>query len=269
MLKMLRPLAIGLVFGLVGSNLVVAAGSRDQSKAGNGRKLTTSDVLQINVLNQSDLNTLARIEPDGTLKFPYLGRIKAAGMTEDRLINTIAKGLADKNIVTDPQVFIELQTFGQQVSILGSVGSPGAFTLDRPTTISQALARAGGIREDAGAGSVLLRRNGTVVARYNAKDILAGKMPDRYVENNDELYVEQGSTYYLYGFVNRPGEFPLSRSYSVQQAIAAGGGLAPLGSEWRIQIRRRLPDGQVSEQPASLDDEVQPNDTIVVNERIF
>jgi polysaccharide export outer membrane protein len=61
----------------------------------------------------------------------------------------------------------------------------------------------------------------------------------------------------------------LSRSLSVQQAIAAGGGVGPLGSDWRIEIRRRLPNGTVADQPASLDDEVQPNDTIVVNERLF
>ena len=48
-----------------------------------------------------------------------------------------------------------------------------------------------------------------------------------------------------------------------------GGGVAPLGSEWRIEIKRRLPDGTVADKPASMDDIVQPGDMIIVNERIF
>jgi len=80
--------------------------------------------------------------------------------------------------------------------------------------------------------------------------------------------VEAG-VYYLYGYVNKPGQYPLLRQMTVQQAIAAGGGIAPLGTEWRIQLKRRGADGQLMEKSAKLDDDVEPNDTVVVNERIF
>jgi polysaccharide export outer membrane protein len=80
--------------------------------------------------------------------------------------------------------------------------------------------------------------------------------------------VEAG-VYYLYGYVNKAGQYPLMRQMSVQQALSAGGGISQLGSEWRIQIKRRMPDGRLMEKSATLDDDVQPNDTIVVNERIF
>ena len=59
------------------------------------------------------------------------------------------------------------------------------------------------------------------------------------------------------------------RQMSVQQALSAGGGIAPLGSDWRLQIKRKMPNGQTMEKSATLDEEVLPNDTIVVNERIF
>ena len=237
-----------------------------------GRLLTTSDVLQINVVNQSELNTVVRIEPDGTISYPYVGRIVAAGLTEDQLRARITTALEKADVVKNPQVLIELTTFGTQVSVLGAVGTPGAFTLDRPTSLIQVLSRAGGIREEAGAGTVVLRRRGprgVIISRYDAKAILNGAPNIRNVmlQNNDEVYVEQGAVYYLYGYANKPGEYPLSRSFSVQQAIAAGGGIAPLGSDWRIEIRRRLPSGAVADKPASLDDEVLPGDTIVVNEQ--
>jgi polysaccharide export outer membrane protein len=239
-----------------------------------GRRLTASDVLQVNVVNQAELNTTVRIEPDGTISLPYVGRIVAAGLTEDQLKARITSALEKADVVKNPEVLIEVTNFGAQVSVLGAVGSPGAFTLDRPTTLTQVLSRAGGIREEAGAGTVILHRRGPRginISRYDVKAILNGNanIRDVLLENDDEVYVEQGAVYYLYGYVNKPGEFPLSRSYSVQQAIAAGGGVAPLGSDWRIEIRRRLPDGTVTDSPASLDDQIRPDDTIVVNERIF
>ena len=89
------------------------------------------------------------------------------------------------------------------------------------------------------------------------------------VQNNDEIYVELAPFYYLYGYVGKTGEFPLIRPLTVQEAIAIGGGLSALGAEWRIFIKRKAADGQTVQVPASLDDQVQPNDIIVVNERIF
>ena len=65
------------------------------------------------------------------------------------------------------------------------------------------------------------------------------------------------------------GRYPLKSELNVQQALAAGGGISEMGSEWRIEIRRRLPTGEIVEGPVSLDDRVLPNDTVVVNERWF
>ena len=237
-----------------------------------GRRLMPSDVIQIKVVNQSELDTQARVEPDGTIKFPYVGRIRAAGLTEDALASRISAALERKDVVNEPQVLIEVTNFGGQVSVQGEVGLPGAITLDRPTTLTQVLSRAGGIKENA--GTVVVRRagpKGITVARYNAKEIMDGKVNTRkiFVQNNDEVYVELGPVFYLYGFVRRAGEYPLIHPLTVQQALAAGGGVSDLGSDWRIQIRRRLFDGTMQDVSATLDDEVQPSDTIVVNERIF
>jgi len=153
-----------------------------------GRRLVASDVLQIKVVGQSELDTQVRISNDGTINFPYLGRITAAGLGEDELGERIKNGLAKAGIVKRAQVLV--------------------------TTV-------------------------------------------------------EAGVYYLYGFVNKPGQYPLTRDMNVQQALSAGGGIAPLGSDWRLQIRRKMADGKTMEKSVTLDEEVQPNDTIVVNERIF
>lgn len=153
-----------------------------------GRVLVASDVVQIKVVGQPDLDTQVRVGSDGMIHFPYLGRVKAAGLAEEELAEQIKLGLAKAGIVKRAEVLVSTTEAG---------------------------------------------------------------------------------VYYLYGYVNKPGQYPLIRQMTVQQALSAGGGIAPLGSDWRIRIKRKAPDGKMTDKSASLDDEVLPNDTIVVNERIF
>jgi polysaccharide biosynthesis/export protein len=239
------------------------------ANAQGGRVLTKNDVVVIKVVGQPDMDTTTRVETDGTVNFPYVGRIKAAGLTEAQLSHAIERRLTERQIVTEPHVLVEVTGFGRQASVQGQVGAPGVYTIDRPTTLAQMLARAGGLRDTAGA--VVVVRHGPTVRRYYGKDLVTGKIdPDRIlVQNDDEIYVDLAPFYYVYGYVGHTGQFPLTQALTVQQAIAIAGGLAVLGSDSRMKIKRKQADGQTEEIPASLDDEVEPDDTIIVNERLF
>lgn len=251
--------------------LALAAVTVGQALA-EGRVLTPSDILAIKVVGQPDLDTTTRVELDGTINFPYVGRVKAAGLSEDALARLIERRLAARQIVTEPHVLVEITNFGTQASVQGQVGTPGTYTLDRTTTLTQLLARAGGLRETG--GEVILRRrgpHGIVTTRYNGRDLVTGKISGAniLIHNEDEVFVELTPFFYVYGYVGKPGEFPLLRPITVQQALSIAGGLSPLGSDLRMWFKRKAADGQTEELPASLDDQVEPNDTIIVNERIF
>jgi polysaccharide export outer membrane protein len=235
-----------------------------------GRVLTPQDSVSIKVVNQPDMDTTTRVETDGTVSFPYVGRIRAAGLSEDQLARTIERQLASRQIVTEPHVLVEITTFGTQASVQGQVGVPGVYTLDRPTTLTQLLSRAGGLRDSGLGGTISVRRGGTV-RKFESKDVQAGRGPgaDFRIANNDEVFADLAPFYYLYGYVGKTGEYPLLRPITVQEAIAIGGGLQLLGSEWRIRIKRMSGNGQTYEVPASLDDSVEAGDTIIVSERIF
>jgi protein involved in polysaccharide export with SLBB domain len=73
-----------------------------QAAEGGGRVLTTSDVVAIRIVEDPDLNWTARVEPDGTINFPYVGRIRAAGRTEDDLARTIERRLIELKIIATP-----------------------------------------------------------------------------------------------------------------------------------------------------------------------
>jgi polysaccharide biosynthesis/export protein len=77
---------------------LIAVPSLTAASAG-GRRVAPSDVIHIHVLNQPDLDTQVRVAPDGTISFPYVGRFRAAGLTEDAIANRIVKTLASAGII--------------------------------------------------------------------------------------------------------------------------------------------------------------------------
>ena len=161
------------------------------------------------------MDTTTRVETDGTISFPYVGRIRAAGLSEDQLAHAIERQLAARQIVTDPHVLVEITSFGTQASVQGQVGVPGVYTLDRPTNLTQLLSRAGGLRDAALGGTVTVRRAGGAIRKFDSKDVQAGRGPgaDFRIANNDEVFVDLAPFYYLYGYVGHTGRISAASSY--------------------------------------------------------
>jgi len=123
--------------------------------------LQPEDVVQITVYEQPDLDTTARISSTGEIAFPLLGKIKAAGLAVAELRNKIEKLLA-KDYLVNPQVQIFIERYRtKQVSVLGSVQSPGKYDMyaERETTILEAIAMAGGFNDVASVnGTRIIRK---------------------------------------------------------------------------------------------------------------
>jgi protein involved in polysaccharide export with SLBB domain len=81
---------------------VILAATGASAAGSGGRVLTTSDVVAIRIVDHPDLDMTARVEPDGTINFPYVGRVKAAGRTEDELGLTIHRRLIELKIIAQP-----------------------------------------------------------------------------------------------------------------------------------------------------------------------
>jgi polysaccharide export outer membrane protein len=92
---------VASVLALCGAALLMALVCAAPALAG-GRALTPMDVVTIRIVDAANLDTTARVEPDGTIDFPYLGRIKAAGLTEDELAQRIERQLVERKILAGP-----------------------------------------------------------------------------------------------------------------------------------------------------------------------
>jgi protein involved in polysaccharide export with SLBB domain len=81
--------------------LLIATLAASAAQSG-GRVLTASDVVAIRIPAHPELDTTTRVEPDGTINFPYVGRIQAAGRTEDDLGRAVWRRLVALKIVAEP-----------------------------------------------------------------------------------------------------------------------------------------------------------------------
>lgn len=109
--------------------------------------LKASDVIQIEVYQEDDLEKQVRIEGDGTVSLALVGKIKIAGLTVSDAKNLITE-LYGRDYLVDPQISVLVISFSPKVvRILGSVNSPGVVTIpyDRDLTLTEAIAEVKGI----------------------------------------------------------------------------------------------------------------------------
>ena len=83
------------------------------------------------------------------------------------------------------------------------------------------------------------------------------------------VWVDRAPVFYIYGEVTRAGAYRVEPNMTVMQAIAAGGGITPRGTERGIRIHRKNGDGQIHRMEAKLTDPVQTDDVIFVRESLF
>ena len=94
-------------------------------------------------------NKPARIDSEGNVQVPLLGRVHVAGMTVQETEQKLNKDLT--KYIRDPQVVVSVSEIrSQPVSVLGAVNSPGVHQVQGHKTLLEMLSLAGGVRQDAG-----------------------------------------------------------------------------------------------------------------------
>jgi polysaccharide export outer membrane protein len=146
--------------------------------------------------------------------------------------------------------------------IMGEVARPGKYILEEGTTVLKAIGIAGGLTPDGAQSKIRI-----VKEKDGKKEELPVKIEDS-VEPEVTVFVPRGYHFFITGEVNHPGRYSMEEDITVMQAISIGGGLTAKGSSRRIKIIRSR-DGRETKTSASLNDRVDPEDTILVPERFF
>jgi polysaccharide export outer membrane protein len=237
--------------------------------------LTPGDVIKVSVFKNPDLMLDARVSEAGTIGFPLLGSVPVAGLTLPAAERKIAQLLKDGGFVLNPQVNILLTTaVGNQVAVLGQVNRPGRYPIEGAGgNLTGMLAQAGGI-SGTGADVVIVTgmRNGKPFRReidVVNMSLNGTTADDIELRGGDTLFVNRSPMFYIYGQVQRPGQYRLEKGMTVIQALADGGGMTGKGTSRGIVLHRRDASGKVKESGASLDEDVRDQDVIYVKESVF
>jgi polysaccharide biosynthesis/export protein len=223
--------------------------AQQQGSASPDYRLGPEDIVHITLFNvpKEDETVTprevdARVTQEGTLALSLLGDVQAAGKTTSDLEQELRERYS--KYIRNPQVGVRVSQFhSQRISVLGAVRNPNVYELSGPKTLVDLLAIAGGITEKAGNQVHIYRqgpegRQSLVIDLYAlASNRAVGNTP---VQAGDVINVPQAGMFFVDGAVNKPGSYPLSRPYTLSQALTvAGGTKATLANFSGITIYRR------------------------------
>lgn len=165
---------------------------------------------------------------DGQITFPFIGRVRVAGLTEIEATDLIQRQLA--RYIKDPQVVVRINSFrSRRAYVDGEVRTPGTviFT-DVPMTLPEAINRAGGITANGDRSSVLLTRNNqtTLVNLMQLQEL--GVNPNQILlEGGDMVTVRNRdeSKVFVMGEILRPSALVMRNGkLTLNEALGEAGG---------------------------------------------
>ena len=164
---------------LVWSLVFAATMSHAQSEY----RARSGDMLQIEVLEDSTLDRVVLVTPDGRFVFPFAGSVRAAGRTVDQIRSSVVAELAE-SFAAEPTVFVSVSSLRApaapaapaepatiKIYFMGEVNTPGLREVEPGTTFLQGLSQAGGFTSFAATKRVQLRRTSRHTGEQNLSTI--------------------------------------------------------------------------------------------------
>lgn len=172
-------------------------------------RLHPGDVLDLNFSFTPEFNQVVTIQPDGYITLRGADSVRVGGQTIPELTNTVHAAYAA--ILHDPAISVELRDFEKPYFIVGGeVSHPGKFDLRGETTVAQAVAIAGDLKETAKHSRVLIFHRvpeGWVQTRnLNLKRMLRNGdlQEDIYLQPGDFVYVPKNTWSKIQRFIPTP-----------------------------------------------------------------
>jgi polysaccharide export outer membrane protein len=236
----------------------------------------------------------------GTVNFPFLGKIRAEGLSIEQVTEMVTRSLAVDYFV-DPQVIINVKDYkSKKVYITGAIENPGLYPLDSSnTTLLELIAKSGGVTKE--------RSNFAYILKGSIQDLESAKEINELVQQKNSIHVnlqelmEQGisernvelqagdvvyippTTFsnlthykvYVLGKVEKPGVYDFQDGLTALDACVLAGGFGKYAAPNRTVITRR--DGESKQETLVInlnkvrkgkatDIELKPGDRIYVPE---
>ncbi len=222
------------------------------------RRIRPTDQLVVTVYGHDELPKLVKVEPDGTIKYPFMRDVKVDGLTLEQMAGVIAARLS-QYIGGRAEVIV---TFAEneeiEVIVLGQVNMPGAHKMPRNNTIQGAIAAAGGATSRSNLNETLLIR---VNPETGQREEFTVAMESIVIEtgdiqklpalrDGDILFVPAiyGAVFVnVLGAVRKPGNYELFPGANLIDVIFLAGGPSDDASIRTVKLIRRVGAAQIEQ----------------------
>ena len=150
-----HAIIVACAVAAVGSLLAVI--SPVSAQADSRYRLRPDDILEVQYRYTPEFAQTVSVGPDGYVNLHLFGSVKFGGLTVDEAQAAVLERARTR--LRDPELTLILKEYEKNyVTVAGQVGKPGKVEMKGPLTVMEAIAIAGGLREDAKQSQVLLLR---------------------------------------------------------------------------------------------------------------
>ncbi len=216
-------------------------------------------MVSIHVFGEPELSEPLRVSDAGDITEPFVGKVHVAGLTPSQVAAALEQQFVAQQYLLEPRITVTVeQYFTENIAVVGQVKSVGTFAAPTGRTISEVIAQAGGLLDNADRHVVIRRHaDGREVPFFfsNSPGSLLGDQPIVYP--GDTVFVPKAGTVYMMGDVARAGGYVMNNDHSqltALQLLALAGGANNTSRPSRARLVRQGPDGAPHEVQLALDE---------------
>ncbi len=222
------------------------------------------DVLQVSVWMHPELERTVTVGSDGSIVFPPVGEVRAAGQTTTQLGARLADRLSSYLRQTATVTVTISQYMSQSVFVSGGVSKPGRYGFEKLPSIVDVINQAGGAIAGANLSAVQVIRREGEVRRPITVDVAAAM---RTGNDSGLPALKPGDTVVVpvvtgvggagaagigvaadvagvLGEVKNPGLYPMGDGQDLWMVLAVAGGVTPRGNLGDVRVVRPREGGR-------------------------
>ncbi|MCK8827544.1 polysaccharide export protein [Natroniella acetigena] len=236
-------------------------------------RLAVDDLVAVSVWGHNDLQREVRVDPDGKISLPLIGKLAAEGLTVEELTEIVTDKLSQYINLKEGQVSINLLEYQRhQVMILGEVRNPGTYQIRAGKTVLDIISEAGGATEIADLAQVNLNRTSQAES-LDLEAMLAGEKFDQnpVLEDGDIIKIPQNVIRVtILGEISQSGSYQLEEGLRLSDLLAKAGGVTQNANK-RLEYISAGEREELDVDQILADDEFNPvladGDTIHISRR--